>query len=147
MARQLGRTAARRQALIVLDTNVVLRVVTGEGHVGRQARQELDKLQDRTCSTMMQWELAMLGENKLRFDMPIADWVENARTLLRFSDTPVSAAIARDAGSLPGPIHGNPCDRIMIATARALRCPLMTTDEKIIDYAATGHVQAIDARR
>ena len=35
----------------------------------------------------------------------------------------------------------------MIATARALRCPLLTTDERIIAYAAAGHVHAIDARR
>ena len=134
--------------MIVLDTNVVWRIVTGDGHTGREARKALDAVPDRYCSTMMQWELAMLGDKgRMRFDMPIADWVERARALLRFNDVAVSAAIARDAGNLPGPIHGDPCDRIMIATARSLRCPLITTDERIIDYAAAGHVGVIDARR
>ena len=35
----------------------------------------------------------------------------------------------------------------MVATARALGCPFLTADRKILDYAAAGHLQAIDARR
>ncbi len=134
--------------MIVLDTNVVWRIVTGEGRVGPEARRTLDGTPERYCSTMMQWELAMLGDKgRLAFDMPVAEWVERARAVLRFVDMPVSGAIARDAGSLPGGIHGDPCDRIMIATARALRCPLITTDGPVLAYAAAGHVQAIDACR
>ena len=90
----------------------------------------------------------MLGDKrKLAFDMPLAAWVERARTKLRFADAPLTPEIARDAGSLLGSIHGDPCDRIMIATARSLMCPIITTDGKILAYAKAGHVQAIDARR
>ena len=134
--------------MIVLDTNVVLRIMTGEGRVGGEARRTLDGIENRRCSAMVQWELAMLADKgKLAFDMPLAAWMERAGAVLRFTETPVTGPIARDAGSLPGLIHGDPCDRIMIATARALGCPILTTDQKILDYAAAGHLRAIDARR
>lgn len=132
--------------MILLDTNVVVRIMTGEGVIGEDARKALDGMANRYCSTMMQWELAMLADKgRLTFEMTIAAWIERVRSLLRFADIPVSALIARDAGSLPGQIHGDPCDRIMIATARDLGCPIMTTDQKILAYAKAGHVQAVEA--
>lgn len=134
--------------MIALDTNVVLHIVAGTGRVGSHARQLLDDEPSRVCSTMVQWELAMLAsKGKLDLNLPVLNWVENARSLLWFVDAPVTAQIALDAGSLAGSIHGDPCDRIMIATARALDCPLLTSDAKILAYAAAGHLQAIDASR
>ena len=134
--------------MILLDTNIVVRIMTGEGRIGGYARRTLDGIQVRRCSAMVHWELAMLADKgKLTFDMPLASWIERAGMMLRFTETPVTGPVARDAGSLPGAIHGDPCDRIMIATARALGCPIITTDQKILDYAAGGHVRAIDARR
>ena len=97
---------------------------------------------------MVQWEIAMLaGKGRLRFEIPVDVWLERARKALAYDEISVSGAIARDAGSLPGDVHGDPCDRIMIATARSLVCPLITTDRAILAYAAQGHVRAIDARR
>jgi hypothetical protein len=37
-------------------------------------------------------------------------------------------------------------DRILIAAARCLGCPLVTRDGKILAYAAQGHRRAVDAR-
>jgi PIN domain nuclease of toxin-antitoxin system len=34
-------------------------------------------------------------------------------------------------------------DRLLIATARELKAPLVTRDRRILDYAAQGHVDAI----
>ena len=122
--------------------------MTGEGLIGPEARQTLDGIGDRRCSAMVRWELAMLADKgKLTFEMTLNAWFERAAAMLRLTEITVTGAIAQDAGSLPGSIPGDPCDRIMIATARALRCPLITVDRKILDYAAAGHVQAIDARR
>ena len=38
----------------------------------------------------------------------------------------VTRQIALDAGLMPGTIHGDPGDRIIMATARALNCVLVT---------------------
>jgi PIN domain nuclease of toxin-antitoxin system len=44
---------------------------------------------------------------------------------------------------LPGPVHGDPADRILIATARALDLTIVTRDSAILDYSARGHVRAL----
>lgn len=134
--------------MILLDTNVVIRIMNGEGRIGQLARDLLDDTDELCCSAIVQWEVATLArKGKLRFEMPVDIWLERAAELFGYEEVLVTGAIARDAGSLPQPMHGDPGDRIMIATARAMACPLMTTDRAILDYAAAGHLQAIDARR
>lgn len=44
---------------------------------------------------------------------------------------------------LPGVLHSDPADRILIATARSLDLVLVTRDRAILDYAEQGHVQAL----
>ena len=56
---------------------------------------------------------------------------------------PVSASIALSAWRLPEPIHGDPADRLLIATARELNVKLVTRDRVVLDYATLGHVDAI----
>lgn len=52
--------------------------------------------------------------------------------------------ILTDASFLPGPIHRDPADRIIIATARASGMTIITRDRLILDYAARGHVNALE---
>lgn len=52
-------------------------------------------------------------------------------------------SIAIDASHLPGNLHGDPGDRIIVATARHLNAPVVTRDTKIIDYAEAGHVRVV----
>jgi PIN domain nuclease of toxin-antitoxin system len=56
---------------------------------------------------------------------------------------PLQPSVALCASYLPGQIHGDPADRLLIATARELGVPLVTRDRRILDYAAQGHVAAI----
>lgn len=99
-------------------------------------------------SAMVSWELAMqVDKERFTTDIPLVDWLRIAFDTVGTDEAPVTGEIARIAGCLPAGIHGDPCDRIMIATAQVLDCPLMTADEKILRYASEGHLQAIDARR
>ena len=133
--------------MILLDTHVVVWSVGDIATLGRRARDIIDSDADRCVSTMVAWEIAMMVD-KGRFtpDVALSEWIKRSLRSLDARDVPVSIRIAMDAGSLEAGIHGDPCDRIMIATARALDCPLLTADEKILDYAAAGHLKAIDAR-
>jgi PIN domain nuclease of toxin-antitoxin system len=93
------------------------------------------------------WEVSMLvDKGKLTLGRSLTEWMEAVLDQPGFRIEPVEPRVAVDAGSLPGEIHGDPADRIIIATARHLECPVLTTDRKIIEYAAAGHLQAIDAR-
>lgn len=55
----------------------------------------------------------------------------------------LSPEVLIDASFLPGVIHGDPADRILIATARKLDLTLVTRDRTILDYAREGHVRAL----
>ncbi len=60
-----------------------------------------------------------------------------------FSLALFSIDVAVEAYALPDPLHRDPVDRVLIATARLLRMPIVTSDAKIIAYAALGHVDAV----
>jgi PIN domain nuclease of toxin-antitoxin system len=46
----------------------------------------------------------------------------------------LSPQIAIASTRLPAGFHNDPADQIIVATARAFGCPLVTADGKIIDY-------------
>ena len=48
--------------------------------------------------------------------------------------------IAIESTRLPGEFHRDPADQIIVATARVHKCPLVTADERILDYP---HVKTI----
>ena len=56
---------------------------------------------------------------------------------------PFTPEIAIDASSLPGNLHGDPADRLIISTARHLGIPVVTRDQRMIAYAAAGHIQVV----
>jgi PIN domain nuclease of toxin-antitoxin system len=51
--------------------------------------------------------------------------------------------IAIDASFLPGELHGDPGDRLIVTSARHLGVPIVTRDRRIIVYGRDGHVQVI----
>ena len=57
--------------------------------------------------------------------------------------TPLTVSAAMAASYLPEPFHKDPADRLLVAVARELGVPVVTRDDKILDYAAAGHVKAI----
>jgi PIN domain nuclease of toxin-antitoxin system len=91
------------------------------------------------------WELAMLmRKGRLVLSLDLRSWVR--RTLdsdLRLA--PLTPEIAIDGGSLPGTLTGDPADRLIVATARALAGVLVTRDARIIEYGAHGYVKVLDA--
>lgn len=93
------------------------------------------------------WEIAMLvDKNRLALHDGLTIWATEVLERPGVRLAQIDPATALDAGSLPGDIHGDPADRIIVATARALGCPLLTSDERILAYAEAGHVSAVDAR-
>ncbi|MBZ9897908.1 MULTISPECIES: type II toxin-antitoxin system VapC family toxin [unclassified Mesorhizobium] len=55
----------------------------------------------------------------------------------------LSPGLLIESSFLPGSLHGDPADRILIATARAFDLTLVTRDQSILDYARAGHVRAL----
>lgn len=137
--------------MILLDTHVLVWFAEGDDRLRTAAKKIIGReasAESVALSPISFWEIAMLtGKARLSLGREVREWTEAILTQAAIRLEPISPSIAIDAGQLPGDIHGDPADRIIIATARHLGCPLLTMDRKILAYAATGHVEAIDARR
>ena len=138
----------RTGSLTLLDTHVLVWALEGDDRLGERARGLITEETELLYSAITAWELAMLvSKGKLKLTMPPSILLARATTEARMSEVDINAEMGLDAGSMVAPIHGDPADRFLMATARILDCPLLTADEKILVYAAAGHVKAIDARR
>jgi PIN domain nuclease of toxin-antitoxin system len=137
--------------LILLDTQVLVWFAEGDERLRAAAKKTIGREATEggvALSPISFWEVVMLIEKeRLSLGREVRAWTEAILTQAAIRLEPISPSIAIDAGRLPGGFHGDPADRIIVATARHLGCPLLTTDRKIIAYAEAGHVQAIDARR
>lgn len=56
---------------------------------------------------------------------------------------PLSPEVLIESSFLPGDLHRDPADRILIATARRFDLTLITRDKAILNYAREGHVRAL----
>lgn len=92
------------------------------------------------------WELGML-EKRGRVALPrnIRTWVDEALAKPGIALAPLTPEIALESVQLPGELHGDPADRIIVATARVLGATLLTKDTRLIDYSRHRHVKALEA--
>ena len=83
------------------------------------------------------------GGRVLRFVPDAKTWFRRAMALPGLRPAPFTPEIAVDASHLPGALHADPADRLLIATARHLLAPIVTRDRRILAYAATREVTAL----
>jgi PIN domain nuclease of toxin-antitoxin system len=92
------------------------------------------------------WEAALLASRgRVVVDRPLAQWIMEAVSAPGLLIEPLLPQIAVEAWSLPETFHRDPADRLIVATARVENATLMTRDQRILDYAARGHLTAIAA--
>ena len=87
--------------------------------------------------------LAARAGSKVSFVPGPEAWFDSLLTLsgIRLLDLTPRSPIT--ASFLPGRLHGDPADRLLIAAAREVGAALVTRDRKILAYAKQGHVKAV----
>jgi len=124
--------------MIVLDTHAWLWWVSSPEYLSETAKQIIDEAatgKNIFISSISAWEIAILvSRGRLKLTMNPADWVAASEALPFFDFVPVSNSIALKSVQLPGILHDDPADRIIIATAVSLGAVLVTKDEKIRNY-------------
>ena len=124
--------------MIVLDTHAWIWWVSSPAFLSETARQVIDEAvtqRNVLISSISAWEVAILvSRGRLKLTMNPADWVAASEALPFFDFVPVSNNIALKSVQLPGVLHNDPADRIIIATAISLGAALVTKDEKIRNY-------------
>ena len=128
---------------LLLDTHIALWLNSGESRRLGEATQRMIESAWKAggrifLSAISVWEIAMLVDKGfIELDLPVDAWVN------RFLDRPGLEAVALDhvaaarAYSLHHLEHGDPADRLLVATAIGLGCPLVTHDDRIRRFART----------
>ncbi len=76
----------------------------------------------------------LAAAKKIQLAYNIDEWLNKACSNRRIVLLPITREVAVASVRLPGPLHRDPADRILITEARAKGCPLLTEDHQILDY-------------
>ncbi len=122
--------------MILLDTHVWVWWVHGDPIPFELSQAiELREHEGFAVSAISCWEVAKLVEyGRLKLPVYIDDWFDQALGESGIRLIPLTPRIATESASLPGDFHRDPADQIIVATARILKLPLATCDEKISQY-------------
>lgn len=95
-------------------------------------------------SPISAWEIGV-GVAKGRLSLPLAplDFFDRFVERMQAKLSPVSPPIMVASSFLPGEIHGDPMDRILVSTARSHDFVLVTSDKPILAYGREGHVRTL----
>ena len=131
---------------MLLDTQAVMWLRLGDPRLGPQSRLEIERewqSGEVYVSAITFWEIAMLiDKGRITFPEDVLSW-RREQLVQGLIEIPVTGEIAARAGALSD-IHGDPADRIIIATA--LEGHLLTTSDRRI-LAWPGPLQRLDARQ
>jgi len=141
-----------RETDYLLDTHVWVWVVEGDTRqIGPRTRRTLSAAARAgrvRVSPISAWEIGMLvRKERLQFTLPCSQWIERAVTAPGVSVAELTPRAAVESSCLPGAFHGDPADRMLVATARLGESVLVTADAAILEYARSGHVHAADCTR
>lgn len=138
--------------VLVLDTHVWIWILEGvKTELSPATIRLIEKAAADSAlaiSAISVWEVAMLEKKgRITLSRSIDEWTRAALTAPGIRLVDLSPEIAIESTRLPGEPHGDPADRIIIATARVLGATLITRDEAIVSYASSGHVRIRDSRK
>lgn len=136
---------------LLLDTHVWIWLMADDRHLlAPPARDEIEAVSrsgQLLLSAMSVWEVAMLeARDRVTLRWPVDQWIDELLRAPGARLLPLEPAMAVDSTRLPGAPHGDPTDRILMASARVTGARLVTCDRRILDYASAGHVPVLDAR-
>ena len=131
---------------MILDTHTLLWMDRNDPALGPEARRQIEtawRAGTVMVSAISFWEAAMLAERG-RIVLPVpaerwrADWLQAGLV-----EIPLDGRIALLSCQLEN-FHRDPADRFIVATALDRNVPLMTADQKILEW--DGRLGRVDAR-
>ena len=91
------------------------------------------------------WEVSMLEtKGSIGFRIPCLQWLHNAVNSPGLTVIPMNPDIAFDSANLPNGFHGDPADRLIVASSRKTDSILVTRDRNILDYASQKYLRAVE---
>jgi PIN domain nuclease of toxin-antitoxin system len=135
---------------VLLDTCALIWLVNGNPLLVSATAAIIDagRADGVFVSPISAWEVGLLSKSKpgrpaLQFFPDPKTWFQRVMAGPGIREAPLTPEIAIDASYLPGELHGDPGDRLIVATARHLGMPIVTRDRRLLAYADARHVGAI----
>ena len=133
--------------MILLDTHTLVWLSEGNSKLGKESLSLIDnglKANELFVSAISFWEVAMLVEKgRLTIDSSVSQWRSN---LIKhgLQEIALKGNFAIESAQLID-FHGDPADRMIVATAIRASMSLCTADQKILDW--NHDLLRINARR
>jgi PIN domain nuclease of toxin-antitoxin system len=118
--------------VIILDTHAWIWWTTDSSNLSEKASKAIKNASRIGIPAICCWEIAMLAAKKrIGLSMDVQVWIDLALQKNKVQIVPLSPEIAVLSSRLPGEFHGDPADRLIVATSLALKAPLVSKDCKI----------------
>jgi PIN domain nuclease of toxin-antitoxin system len=124
---------------ILLDTHIALWLDSGDERLRPSTRTLIeDHWQGGgaiAISAITAWEIALLVDTgRITLDVAPEIWLGRFLSRPGLEAVPLTIAMAMQAYRLSGLNHRDPADRLLIASAVALACPMVTYDTRILEF-------------
>lgn len=133
---------------IVLDTHIWIWLIQGNELLKSAFREHVNQTMKHhsiLISPISVWEVSMLAaKKKIELDIDCLDWIERCLEIPGFELAPLTPKIAFQSTCLSNHVHGDPADRILIATAHEWRAILVTHDRKLLEYGQGQFINVYD---
>jgi PIN domain nuclease of toxin-antitoxin system len=124
---------------LLLDTHIALWLDSGDERLRASTRALIDGCWRNGgtifLSAVTAWEIALLVDTgRIDLDIPIEAWIERFLERPGIEPVPLGHRAASRSYRLHHLEQRDPADRLLIATAIELTCPLVTYDERIAAF-------------
>lgn len=132
---------------LLLDTCAIIWLSQGES-VAPSALGVIERARTANVticvSQMSAWEIGMLvSKDRLPSVKDAIRWFNEFVQKAQITVWPLTTEILVSSSYLPEFDHGDPADRIIVATARAQNFAVVTRDRPILAYGAAGHLRTV----
>lgn len=131
----------------LLDTHILLWTTLNPAEISPEIKKNINTAQNNNAlhiSSITLWEIAMLTHKKrINVYSPVKDFLQSIKELPGLSIIDLSPDIAAESTMLLDNFHGDPADRLIVASTKVENITLITRDHKILEWAKLGHIKAI----
>ena len=122
---------------MILDTCALLWLACGSKKLSRSTLKEINGSSAVYVSAISGFEIALkVARGKLRLPHPPQEWFEKVIEHHGLTVLPLELKVCIAAAQL-APLHDDPCDRFIVATAKLNDLSVVTADEQFEKYGLT----------
>jgi PIN domain nuclease of toxin-antitoxin system len=120
--------------MIILDTHAWIWWLTESSSLSSKATDAINNTDLIGIASISCWELAMLvSKNRIKLSMDVQIWIDLALQHPKIQLLPLTSEIAVLSTRLPGAFHGDPADRLIVASSLVYKAPLIYTSRLVAE--------------